>query len=277
MATEVTAEGPPHSFLLWHGTRQGLEPTPTQAGEVRVIDSWLVDEGRVRALSAHAARFRASCAALAPALGNEVDAFFAALAEWLPERGRWFPRAELVWIDAAPRLRLWVRPAPARGLSVRLWVAPEPDQRVHPTIKGPDLPYLTQLRQAAVEQGADEALLQTASGHLLEGASSSLMWWREGDVLCTPPQAGVLPSVTQAILLDLAEAAGVTTDRSVSPQAAELADNEVWVVNALHGIRPVTAWVGTAVSAGAATRAESWHRRLDELAVPLCRHSAAAR
>src|ERR1039458_248493 len=53
------------------------------------------------------------------------------------------------------------------------------------------------IRQGAAAQGADEALLVSGSGTVLEGALSAVLWWR-GDVLCAPPQSlPVLPSVTR--------------------------------------------------------------------------------
>ncbi|MEU6353979.1 aminotransferase class IV, partial [Streptomyces sp. NPDC047072] len=44
---------------------------------------------------------------------------------------------------------------------------------------------------------------------------------------------------------------------------------EVWLVNALHGIRPVTAWTGGPTKAGPATRATKWRGWLDEIMRPL--------
>ncbi len=259
------------ALLCWGGPGQGFTPAAARAdvrADVRVIDSWLLEEGRVRALRAHAARFRRSCAPLAPVLAGQMDAFFAAVAERLPRNGRWFPRVELAFFGEAPRLRLWLRPAPPRGGAVRLWIAPEPDQRLNPTVKGPDLAHLAGLREAALARGADEAVLLSPSGHVLEGASSHLMWWR-GDVLCAPPPEGLLHGVTQAILFDLAQVGGLQTNRSIPVRPADLAGCEVWVVNALHGIRVVTGWIGADIAGGTPTRAAPWNVYLDRLAEPI--------
>jgi len=256
------------SLLRWGGPMSEFVPAEAPA-EVHVMDSWLVDDGRVRALSAHAARFRTSCMATVPGLVGQIEPFFAAVVERLPRRGRWFPRVELAMCDGMPQFRLWLRPAPPRGGTMVLWIAPEPDRRTSPTIKGPDWAYLAGLRQAAASHGADEALLLSPSGRLLEGSSSSLMWWR-GNVLCAPPADCLLPGITQATLFDLARTDGVATSRSASPCPADLAGCEVWAVNALHGIRLVSGWIGGASVRGpAATRAELWNARLDGLAEPL--------
>lgn len=64
---------------------------------------------------------------------------------------------------------------------------------------------------------------------------------------------------------DAAEAAGVPVSiRSAPP--AQMDGLEVWAVNALHGIRPVTAWAGTGIVPGPADRAPRWQAYLDELA-----------
>ncbi|MDT0457323.1 hypothetical protein RM550_16510 [Streptomyces sp. DSM 41527] len=52
-------------------------------------------------------------------------------------------------------------------------------------LKGPDLDALGALRGRAVERGAQEALLTTESGVVLEGGCASVLWW-DGDRLCVP-------------------------------------------------------------------------------------------
>ncbi|MET9631801.1 aminotransferase class IV [Lentzea sp. NPDC006480] len=240
--------------------------SPSDAtGQVRVIDSWLVDEGRVRGFSLHAQRFADACSRFAEAsrfATPATGAFLRAVAESLPERGRWFPRVELVETAAGPRLRLWVRPAPPRTRTVRLWNS-GPDRRSLPAVKGVDLDHLAGLRTAAVAAGADEALLLSPEGHVLEGSTTSIVWWR-GDTLCGPPPGpGLLPGITRALLGELA---GQVVPERATP--AGLADVPVWTVNALHGIRPVTAGLGRFLDEDVVT-AERWQTRLESLAVPL--------
>ena len=111
-------------------------------------------------------------------------------------------------------------------------------------------------------------MLTTPSGYVLEGATSSLLWW-EGDRLCVPdPHLRVLPSVTATLVRWTAEEHGIEVRRR-RRRVHELAGREVWVVNALHGIRPVMAvqaygagrvgWIGTDVAVGQADRAPAWH------------------
>jgi branched-subunit amino acid aminotransferase/4-amino-4-deoxychorismate lyase len=50
---------------------------------------------------------------------------------------------------------------------------------------------------------------------------------------------------------------------------AELDGREVWLVNALHGIRPVSAWTGRPITPGPAVRAPEWRQWLDDAMEPL--------
>jgi len=227
--------------------------------ELLAADSWLVDDGRARAVQRHWARFEATCRerGVDPAALAELRA---EAARAVPPHGRWFPRVEL---RADGELAVQVRPAPAREPTVVAWVADVADPRREPRHKGPDLERLAALRARAAEHGAGEALLCDPDGRLLEGAFTSLLWW-EGETLCAvPDDAPILPGITRALLLELAGDNGtpVTLRR---PAPRELADRETWLVSALHGIRAVTAWTGSPPG-GDAPHAAGWQRLLDGL------------
>jgi branched-subunit amino acid aminotransferase/4-amino-4-deoxychorismate lyase len=233
--------------LRWSG--DGFEEVD-DPGDVRVIDSWLVDDGRGRAIDAHMRRFAAGCAELSAAgvagIGvsrAEVVRFLRSALLRVPVTGRWFPRVELVFAEGVMQLQLWIRPAPARaGPGIGLWVPPCADQRAWPSVKGPDLDYLNRLRADAVAAGADEAVLLSPDGTVREGGTTSILWWR-GQVICaSPPGETLLPSVTRARLLGLAEAKGIPV-RFEYATPGELAGLRVWAVNALHGIRVVNGWI----------------------------------
>jgi branched-subunit amino acid aminotransferase/4-amino-4-deoxychorismate lyase len=228
--------------LRWCGG-DSFEPVDNP-GEVRVIDSWLVSDGRARAIDAHRQRFTAACAELSRV---EAGRFFLAALRQVPATGRWFPRAELAVADGTWRLQVWLRPAPPAAASIRLWIPPQPDQRTCPRIKGPDLAYLSALRDAAVAAGADEAVLLSPDGTVREGTTTSILWWR-GETFCAPPlSAALLPGVTRAVLVDAAAARNIPV-RFEHATPAELAGLQVWAVNALHGIRPVTSWIASGLA-----------------------------
>lgn len=256
-----TSGGPEETVLRWGDS--GFLPV-RDPGDLRAADSWLVADGRVRAFDAHERRFGRACRDLGGITRERTREFLLAAMARVPARGRWFPRAELVSAAGQPRLQLRIRPAPPQGHSVRLWLSPSPDARTNPLVKGPDLDWLASLRRRAVDAGADEAVLLSGDGCVLEGSTTSILWW-SGDTLCAPPESGrILPSVTRELLLDAADAAGVTVSfRDASPD--ELTGLETWAVNALHGIRPVTAWIGAGITAGPAHRALRWQVYLDDL------------
>jgi branched-subunit amino acid aminotransferase/4-amino-4-deoxychorismate lyase len=133
-------------------------------------------------------------------------------------------------------------------------------------VKGPDLDWLMEVRSAAQRRGADEAIILSEDGRLVEGTTTSLLWWR-GDTLYAPDaqRLDLLPSVTWRTLLGIAVASR-TRVAYACPRPQDLAGLETWAVNALHGIRPVREWVGSTIVAGPASRARMWQARLDALA-----------
>jgi branched-subunit amino acid aminotransferase/4-amino-4-deoxychorismate lyase len=223
-------------------------------------DSWLVDDGRVRAVERHWARFAATCGEHGVA-AEALAAFRAEVDRALPAERRWFPRVEL---RADGELALVLRPAPPREPTVVAWIADVPDPRRAPRRKGPDLERLAALRERAAAYGAGEAVLADADGRLLEGAFTSLLWW-EGETLCAvPDDAPILPGITRALLIELArERDTPVAHRRPAPQ--ELADRETWLVSALHGIRAVTRWADGGPRAGDARRAAAWQGLLEDL------------
>ncbi|MFI6245433.1 aminotransferase class IV [Streptomyces sp. NPDC051016] len=261
----MTADGPAAPRLRWSEEDGTFAPVPP-GGRVDVIDSWLVTDGRTVAPDAHTDRFRTACATLFAVPPERTSAFLRAALRRIPATGRWFPRLELTVQDGRPGFGLWLRPAPERGATVRVWVYDGPDTRLHPTVKGPDLEWLTQVRSAARERGADEAVLCTEDGRLTEGTTTGLLWW-DGDTLYAPDttRLDLLPSVTRKTLLRIAASLG-TRVAYACPRPADLAGLETWAVNALHGIRPVREWTGSAFAAGPAPRAPIWQARLDALA-----------
>lgn len=211
---------------------------------LQAADSWFVQDGRVRALDRHRARF-ADAAAQVGLVDVVTDDFWAAVVEKLPATGEWFPRVDVLEspADGSWVLAFRLRPAPQRTSELRVLVPSHSDPRSTPGRKGPDIALLEGVRAEAREQyGCDEVLLLSEDGCVIEGATTSLLWW-DGDTLCVPdPPLGTLPGVTSAVILDEARADSISIEyRRVVPE--ELADHEVWFVNALHGIRRVTEFV----------------------------------
>lgn len=211
-------------------------------GELRLADSWLVEAGRVRAFERHRRRFSAAALELGCADADAAD-FWSALIDLIPRSGEWFPRMEILGNDQ-PVLGFRLRPAPTRTDELRVWIPPFADPRQHPRTKGPDIARLGELRrQAHEEHRCDEVLLVDEHGFAVESATSSLLWW-EDRTLCVPhPDLAQLPGVTSSLIQAEAHRRSISIDfRLCTP--TDLSRHEVWLVNALHGIRRVCAWSG---------------------------------
>jgi branched-subunit amino acid aminotransferase/4-amino-4-deoxychorismate lyase len=226
-------------------------------------DSWLIVDGRARAVDRHWARFAATCGdhGVEP---RALTEFRARVERELPARGRWFPRVEL---REDGELAVRVRPAPPREPTVVAWLADVADPRRDPRRKGPDLERLAALRERAAAHGAGEAVLADAGGRLLEGAFTSLLWWEGETMWAVPDDAPILPGITRALLIELARGRDTPVAQR-RPAPHELAGRETWLVSALHGIRAVTRWAEGGPAAGEAPRAAAWQRLLDDLAAP---------
>ncbi|MGW0824550.1 aminotransferase class IV [Streptomyces sp. NPDC002845] len=261
MTQPATAEG----LLAWSPGR-GLTMDPGPGGRLLVADSWLLRDGRVRGFDRHRERFLRACGQCgAPPLRRLVE-FWQDMTAALPRTGEWFPRVELA--AGSLQLRLLLRHAPPLAPDVRVWAAGQLDPRTVPRRKGPDLDALARVRGRASRAQAEEAVLIAPSGLVIEAANSSLLWW-EDDTLCLPsPRLPVLAGVTMGLIQGRARQTGITVAHR-ERRLVELDGREVWLVNALHGIRPVTAWTGRPMTAGPAPRAAQWRQWLDEIMEPL--------
>lgn len=245
-----------------------ITPQELIEGQLTVADSWLVESGRVRNLQLHFNRF---CYWSSSVISrNDYEIFCDTVRETLPHEGRWFPRIELIHNpqSSQSQLVLRLRPAPELIETMTLWTHPEPDPRSNPTIKGPDLSLGLQLRRAAQMHGADEAVLLNTDGYILEGALSSLVWFR-GDVLCAPgDDLPWLPSITRQEVFAIAETMGIQT-RYEKVKPADLVGLEIWSLSSLQGIRIVEQWVGLGGPVGAPRHLDSFNKRLRMLTANL--------
>lgn len=218
-----------------------MESTPEE--RLVVADSFRVREwhgtAEVRAFDAHLARFTDSALRAAGGPLTPLAGFLAHARERIARHGEGNPRLEL-WEspDGAHRLNLLERPLPELRTEIALRAAGRVELD-HPERKGPNIQRLIALNASL---GA-EALLTDRTGAVTEGATTALLWW-DGDTLCSAASAQRVRSVTEGVLVEAAAALGARHDtRSVTP--AELARHELWAVNALHGLRPVTELDGT--------------------------------
>jgi branched-subunit amino acid aminotransferase/4-amino-4-deoxychorismate lyase len=237
--------------------------------QLEVADSWLVEDGKARSLNMHLSRFASWVENVNPAIAKSLDEFFRLAIAEIPKTGRWFPRIEFHAEAESPHhLYLRLREAPDQLGDVTLWTLPEADPRENPTVKGPDLSLGMQMRRNAQMHGADEAVILDADGFVLEGALSSIVWWR-GDTLCSSSDAlPWLPSVTRAEVFNIASQMGFTT-RTEKVRPEDLVGLEIWALSSLQGIRVVGDWIGLGSPVGKPKHAESFTRRLKLLSTSI--------
>lgn len=234
--------------------------------ELLAADSFLVEEGRVLALGLHRSRFAETAREQGFRGRDELDAYWEAAVAALPRDGAWFPRFELVRAREALRLRFRLRTAPERMRSLMVATADADPRRV-PHLKGPDIDRLSALRQAAQRRGAQEAVILDG-GHVSDGATTALLWWRDG-TLCAPPfELPRVDSVAARTVRGIAAALGVPVEEE-AVRPSQLDGAVLWAVNALHGIREVTSWVDGPALATDPTRTDAWRARFAALARPL--------
>jgi branched-subunit amino acid aminotransferase/4-amino-4-deoxychorismate lyase len=251
------------TFLWRDGVLEARDDCDVVPASIDVADSWFVTSGTALALDLHRTRFLS-------AIPPHVDAepfWDAAIAE-IPRDGDWFPRVELRTQASRLQLLFRLRSAPERSRSVVLATFRGRDPRTVPRIKGPDLEDMVRLRTQVQPSGAQEAVILTPDGFVAEGSTTCLAWWR-GNALAIPSDdIARIDSVTLRSVLALATALGVDILRE-DARPDDLDGCEVWALNALHGIRIVTQWIGGPSVAEEPGRLDAWRRRLDALRRPL--------
>ncbi|UTX51869.1 aminotransferase class IV [Leucobacter aridicollis] len=225
--------------------------------ELLVADSFRVRArsgvAEVRGFQRHLERFvrsvgRARAQHRPAAAGSpDIDTFLAASLREIADFGEGFPRLEL-WREASGDLRYdyTLRPLPPLGesLTMRSVSLPAPPQV---RVKGPHIAAYA----ALTRQLGAEPLLIHPDGRVREGATTSLVFWpkeRESSG-CVVADTARVESVSESILAaaalrrfagraQLGDGQGAFARATVT--VAELSRCEVWAVNALHGIRPVS-------------------------------------
>lgn len=239
----------------------GFAPVDEPVGATIAADSWLVADGRVLAWQRHQLRF---ADAVAEVGGDRLDAMAAvrSAVELAPGEGRWSPRVDLT--PAGIRLRM--RPAPAPSDRVEVVTAAR-DPRRAPLRKGPDLEALQALLEdESTRAGREVEPVLCSDGVVAEGSRSALLWWQGGVLHVPAPRIPHMASVTAAVIAELARLDGIEL-RQVAARPDELEGAEVWLANALRGIRGVTTWHGGPELA-TPSRVDAWRARLDALRIP---------
>ena len=104
-------------------------------------------------------------------------------------------------------------------------------------------------RQAAVEQGADDAVL-VRDGILTETSAGNLYLVRAGVIRTPRPDHRILHGITRGVVLELAAMAGIPCREEDIPAAALAEAEEIWTSSSTKELLPVTRIDGRAVGTG---------------------------
>ena len=193
---------------------------------VVVFETMCVRGARLPLLDAHLDRLRRGAAAVG------LPVVPAPVAREAADRARTGGGRVLRLAWSTSGVRWSERPVEERAAwRVRAVAVPHPGYPV----KTEDRTAFDRALAAAREAGAEEPLLATPEGTVVEGARFAVVWV-ERDELCFPdPKLGGLPSVGLARLLEVAAEAGVGT-RAVRVGIPGLYERPVGLVNAARGL-----------------------------------------
>lgn len=105
--------------------------------------------------------------------------------------------------------------------------------------------------RSAKAKGALEALIVDKQGQVVEGATSNLFYVRQGALFTPPIQAGILPGITRAKVLDVARQLGIPVSYAL-PSVAELeAADEVFISSSIRELLGVVQIDDTVIAGGA--------------------------
>lgn len=130
-------------------------------------------------------------------------------------RGASMPRKHAFPKQATPLELIWVEEyddsSTAAARRTGVGVITHPDLRWQRCgIKSTNLLANVLANQAAHEAGCAEALLYLPDGTLTEASHSSFFWVQDGAVCTTPGRDNILPGITRALIVKLANRANVT-------------------------------------------------------------------
>jgi branched-subunit amino acid aminotransferase/4-amino-4-deoxychorismate lyase len=143
------------------------------------------------------------------------------------------------WIEAEPVAgRLWkgARDGQARAIFSKRPFHPGSLGRYKTTSR---IVY-SLAREEARAAGADETLLCSESGEVLEGATSNLFVVAGGEVLTPPVARGILPGIVRAWALTACGRLGMRAREAAIPRGALGEADEVFLTNSVQEVVPVS-------------------------------------
>jgi branched-chain amino acid aminotransferase len=219
----------------------------TDAGLLRgdgVFEVLRLYGGRPFALAEHLERLARSAANLR--LPVDVEALRIDVGRLLDAAGdQPDPGILRIVVTRGGRRLLLMESLPAHATVIRLATVTYAPVRLLDGIKSLSYGANMLATRLAQEQGADEALLVTPHGRVLEAPTSSIFWVRDGALLTPPLSDHILASITRALAIELGGAAeqACTLDEL-------LAADEAFLASTTRELQPVASVDGRPIGSG---------------------------
>jgi branched-chain amino acid aminotransferase len=194
-----------------------------------------VYDGQPFALDEHLRRLENSAANLR--LPLDVEAVTAEMWRLLAQAGGG-PEHDLlrIVVTRGGRRLLLTEPSPPMPDHVRLASVTYSPTRVLDGVKSLSYGANMLAGRLAREQGADEALLVTPHGRVLEAPTSSIFWVSDGELFTPPLDEHILASITRALVIETTDA----RERSCTLEELLEAD-EAFLASTAREVQPVSA------------------------------------
>lgn len=102
-------------------------------------------------------------------------------------------------------------------------------------------------RIEAEARNADEALILNTNGEVAEAASANLFWLYHDKVCTVPTGRGVLPGITRAVVLEICQVLGFTTNKRVIKPEALRHSEGIFLSQSARGVIAITSFEGEPV------------------------------
>jgi branched-chain amino acid aminotransferase len=112
-------------------------------------------------------------------------------------------------------------------------------QSVSPAIKSNNLLNNALAMQQAIRKGGVEAILRNYRGELAECSQSNLFVVRNGVVKTPPLDAGLLPGITRALVLEMGPAVGVPIEEAVLKDEDLFSADEAFLTSTTKELMPI--------------------------------------
>jgi branched-chain amino acid aminotransferase len=110
---------------------------------------------------------------------------------------------------------------------------------VNPLIKSNNLLNNALAMQEAIRKGAEEAVMRNYRGELAECSQSNLFIVRDGQALTPPLDAGLLPGITRAFVIEIGREIGIPASEAVLYLDDLASADEAFVTGTTRELTPV--------------------------------------